>query len=209
MNESDFLNPENWYGSHYELAIEYPKGNDTELLEAINSVWHQPELTGPWREKEGWGKDAQPVDDLETEDSNHCYGLIELEKSMVIGCLSLTVRESGNDGSDWLCLCIPTGMLELVFEVEYPIVRNRNPWLDIVDRFFLRCAIVVNNVSSFDLAIVGEEVSGYVNRKEVTPEIVKRGGYVLSKRLVDTLGMDLMSVALSDQLRWFPFKDPA
>ena len=49
MERSDYVEPRNWYGSFYELAIEYhPVGDDPWLLKAITSAWATPYLTEAW-----------------------------------------------------------------------------------------------------------------------------------------------------------------
>ena len=44
-----------------------------------------------------------------------------------LGCVTHVVRET--DGSDWLGLCVPTGMLELVYDVAYPLYFESNLWM--------------------------------------------------------------------------------
>ncbi len=201
MQKSEFLNPENWYGSYYELAIEYPKGDHLKSLNALNSIWQNDKIVGPWSKKDAFGSTSQLVEYIHSDKLNQYYGWVQFDTYKPIGCLTLTVLEADNDGSDWICFCIPTGMLELAFEVEYPLLLNTNPWLHTIDQFFLQCAIVINEISPFDLAIIGEAVSGFVHSSKITPDILQNGGYILSKELVNTLEMDLAPTVLSKHLR--------
>src|SRR6266487_4044744 len=148
MDRNDFLKGENWYGSYYELAIEFcPDGNDARLLRAIQALWQSEFLTGPWSRRENYMASAEmPI--LLERDPNRLYGLIELPGRDAIGCLSMTVREE--EGSDWLDLCIPTGMLDLIFTVRYPLFSENwgvNPWMDDVEKAFVQIAETVYKAS--------------------------------------------------------------
>ena len=210
MNESDFLNIENWYGSYYQLAIEFnPTGDDERVLKAISALWSLPELTGPWGEREHLGR--EPATNFHSQPAfpHHQYGVVTFNQSLAAGCLSIIVRESElKNGSDWLYLSIPTGMLELIFDVQYPLFRSKNSWISIVDQFLLKCAVAVHRESPYEFASIDEEVSGYPNAELITPdEVIRTGGYILSNKLANNLNIELKSELLSPKLLWFPFTD--
>lgn len=206
MNRNEFLNIENWYGSYYELAIEYhPKGNNKTLIDAINAIWQLTELTGPWREKEMFGEKPQKIE-LVDQGTNDLFGLVTFKGVRPIGCCNFTIRESFADGADWLCFSVPTSMLELAFDVKYPLFDDENPWLKSIDRFFLKCAKTINDVSPFYLAIIGEDASGYTTSNEITPEIASRGGFILSEHILNSWDTKVNFETLSENLLWIPFK---
>ena len=206
MQKEAFLAQENWYGSHYELAIEYyPAANNQSLLKAIQAIWQFPRLSGPWFEKTSFGGPPDMLQTLESEGGLVLYGLLEVDKSQQIGCLISMVREQ--DGSDWLDFCIPTGMLELAFNVIYPLLVDDNPWIPRVDQILLDIAETVYQSSPFNLAIIGEEVSGYVTANDITRDDLERGGYIVPQELLRRLKPDRPSVTLNDNLQWFPFRE--
>ena len=206
MKRSDYIAPENWYGSFYELAIEYvPQGDDERLRKAIAALWDMPSLVGPWRERQQFGQSPSRTDGLEFDESSRLYGVLELSNHQSLGCLSVTVREdSGPDCSDWLDFCIPTGMLELVFHVSYPLHSEENPWMQRIDTFLLSLAERVYQASPFELANIGEEVSGRPRRCELTESLLSLGGILLPLEFAKQFEANTTAVALPSGLRWFP-----
>jgi len=204
LQKETFLAQENWYGSYYELAIEYyPVGNDESLLKAVQAIWESPYLSGPWFEETSFGNSADMLQSLENEGGHLLYGLLQVEKNIEVGCLICLVREE--EGSDWLDFCIPTGMLELVFNVEYPLLIDNNPWMLGVDQILLDIAKKAYRRSPFELAIIGEEVSGYVVANDITLEYLEQGGYIVPQKLLQRLRPTCPSVTLDENLQWFPF----
>lgn len=202
----DYLSMERWFGSYYELAIEfYPRGDDARLLRALAAMWASPLLRGPWPEREQLGRAPTPPQRLEVEGSNRLYGLLQLPGALSIGCLSLTVREE--HGSDWLDFCLPTGMLQLAFPVRYPMKREDNPWLPAVDQVLLSMAERVYQASPFDMALIGEEASGQLRAQELTAVALARGGVLVPPSLTHQLGSSSAAVALPNGLHWFPWRD--
>lgn len=207
MRNSDYIEPENWLGSFYELAMEYhPVGNDQRLLEGIRAAWASPYLSGPWSGHYELEQPGYVADLLQPQGLNGLYGLLKITEQGSVGCTTLTVRETlgGGEGSDWLDICIPTGMLSLVFPVRYPLEREHNPWLYQVDTVLRSIADAVYAKSAFDLAVIGEEASGTVRAIEVTREHLVRGGLLVPPSLGDRLGPDADAVNLPSGLMWFP-----
>jgi hypothetical protein len=51
MNQTEYLEEDNWTGSYYEIGLELaPYGDDAAVTRALEVVWRQPELQGPWLE---------------------------------------------------------------------------------------------------------------------------------------------------------------
>ncbi len=113
--------------------------------------------------------------------------------------------------SDWLDISIPTGMLELVYPVEYPLSDDTNPWIRDVERDLVDVADRVFGQVPFDLATVGEETSGifYANRADanraISREVIERaGGFLLSERLRSRLALEIEAEVLPSGLLWIP-----
>src|SRR5262249_51890847 len=156
---------EDWYGSYFELAIQYKKKlNDEVLTDCFRGLWSNNRLLGPYIEKENVGKGSIDYGSVSGEVfSNHLYGILALADSKLLGCLSLTVREE--EGFDWLDFCIPSGMLEKKYSVSYPLIPENNSFLQELETVFAEIAKTVYSISPFDMALIGEEVPGmlYVN----------------------------------------------
>ncbi len=210
MRHSDYIYPENWLGSFYELAIEYhPVGDDRRLLAGIRAAWASPYLSGSRPAPYGPEQPEPESDSLEPDGLNSRYGVLRVTERISVGCMTLTIREtlSGREGSDWLDICIPTGMLRLAFPVRYPLLREENPWLTGVDTVLLGVADAVYRSSAFDLAIIGEEASGVLKASEVTREHLTRGGLLVPPHLSRLLRPHADAITLPSGVLWFPPQD--
>ncbi|MEX1098287.1 MAG: hypothetical protein WED34_19740 [Planctomycetales bacterium] len=170
MDRATFVDRENWRGSYYELAIELgPAGDDERLVEALRELWSHCLLRGPWTLREKYPGPSHVPD--AGASSHHLYGIGDLGR-IGLGCVSHVLRE--NDGSDWLDLCIPMGMLELAFPVRHPLEYEPNAWIHRVDYFFARIAHQVYSSGGFRLALIGEEVSGAVSSATIADSVCDR-----------------------------------
>ncbi len=210
MDRETYVTQENWYGSYYELAIVLNNSPDNaRLRQALTVIWNCSDLHGPWFEREDYSMPTTAIPELmaDIEPLKLLYGLITIPQTgTTLGCLSVVVRE--DKGSDWLDLCIPTGMLGLEFPIQYPILRDNNLWLKEIDDVFLRVADEVYRRVPFDLALIGEEVSGLVDKAEVFSNVglLKDGGYLLSPALFSQLSSTTLNpVSLPAGLLWIPF----
>jgi len=199
---------EDWYGSWYELAIELvPAGDDRRLSAAMAALWRGAGLGGPWPDRAA-GPQGAPVDlrrPLPFEALRDLYGVLRLPGRRPLGCLTCIVREEHPGGADWLDLCVPTGMLAHAFPVVHPLTREDNPWLAELDRAFMPIAAAVYRATGFALALVGEEASGWVTARELTPErLPPEGGYFLPANLAIRLGLHARATTvLPGDLYWF------
>lgn len=208
MNREEFINSKNWNGSYYELAMEYvPTGNDERLLKAITALWESPTLSGPWQTQEQFGQTGIVPSTLEADGYNWLYGIFGLADDREVGCMSLTVREEG--GSDWLDLCLPTGMLRQVYPLRYSIdatTRRDNPWLDSIDERMIAIAEHIYSVAPFDFAMLGEEVSGMLHVETLTADQLSNGGMLLPPKLSHKLGIVNPRQLHVSGLHWLPWQ---
>jgi len=126
----------------------------------------------------------------------HLYGVFFIpEIDRQVGCLSAIVRES--DGSDWLDFCFPTAMLKSVFPLKKPFTHDENPWLTILDKYLLQMADIVYQQTPYDLAFMGNEVSGLVNKASITSTGIENQINIFSINDSDTLLSPSCTILLS------------
>jgi hypothetical protein len=167
LDRGIFTKPENWHGYYCELALELGSaGDDGRLALALAALWCHPALRGPWRERERFGQTAEAPDAAES--SHHLYGVAALDEETDLPCVSHVIREEA--GSDWLTLCVPTGMLELCFPVQYSLDVETNPWLRRLNQFFAKIGGDVYRAVPFQLGVIGVEVSGVVYSATITSD---------------------------------------
>lgn len=212
---SFLIDSENWAGTYYELAIELsPKGDDAKILAALDCISNIPQFRGAWNHPDDIrGKctdpphleDYQPIamDSLE----NQFVGTLTFGDEIVVGCTVIVIREDKEDGSDWIDIAIPLSMLERVFPVDYPLTLTKNPWIQEVDDQFLDIAKRIYNVVAFQLAIIGEEVSGRTYHHRFSPRDVNRAIYVLPKELAEKASEFCNPLHLTADLSYLPMDD--
>ena len=188
MDHDTFLNDDNWLGSYYELCLELgPAGDDNRLKAALAHLWKQPQLQGSWTRRTDYDK-SPPLIEIVEGFSSPRYGTLALTRDLQVGCVTHTIRET--DGSDWLDLCIPTGMLELVFDTRYPLEYAANPWMRSIDQELARIAVSMFRSFPFLMGLIGEEASGLTNAESVTADDCRYGPYFLPHSLWLSLGLN-------------------
>jgi hypothetical protein len=184
ISEEEFTRKENWYGQCYELAIDYSENaSDAVLVPALRALWSSPLMHGPFEgpyASRGAGvRDARILTTLQSEDPITQYGIIELSNGKSVGCKFIY-------GSfPWFILCIPAGMLDLVYTLSYPLDFEANQlWMSQVNEVLLSIAQHICVAAPFDLAVIGEE-AGAVSAQvtNITAEQLERGGCLISSAL--------------------------
>lgn len=172
MKYSEYLDPNTWIGGYYELSIEYhPSGKDNRIQDALRALYESKYFHGMWKEKEEYLEQAVslPISmDPGNEDQYYgdsFYGILSISEDVTLPCfLSINRME---EESDWLDICIPQASFEKKYPYQYPLSLELNPWLQEVNEFFTKLAEVIHSQSPFDLAVIGEEVSGETNQEEI------------------------------------------
>ncbi|MBP3967324.1 hypothetical protein [Paenibacillus lignilyticus] len=197
---------EDWYGSYFELAIQFKnKLSDDLLRDCIHGLWSNDHLFGPCIEKENVGKGFIDFGLVSGEVfSNYLYGILTLADSTLLGCLSLTVREE--EGSDWLDFCIPSGILEKKYSVTYPLIPEKNLFLQELETVFSEIAKTVYSISPFDMALIGEEVSGMLYVDSLTKDYVLKGGVIIPEKTAAKAGALNAGIRISSDLLLYPNK---
>ena len=205
MERAEYLREENWSGSFYELSLELgPAGGDALAKRALEALWRQPELRGPWKERTAF--DSTPDPALLSEEDASLAGVLTIDTNIAVGCASYLVRVEGE--SDWLDLSVPTGMLELRFPVRYPLDRTTNPWLTDLDRVLGRIAAKIYEVAPFRLGLLGEEASGAGSAGELTAADCERGGFIVPEPLWRKLAPKRVADFVAPGVVYAPFIGP-
>jgi hypothetical protein len=220
MNKDFYVEQNNWSGSYYELAIELQSSQDNIRLEkALQALWSHPNLKGHWLSKDHYGQTPDVfniADEFIVTDHNslmYLYGVFFIpEIDQQAGCLSIVVREK--DGSDWLDFCFATGMLKSAFSVKYPLETEEYPWSTVLDKYLLQMADMIYQQTPYDLALIGDEVSGLVNKAAIISEGIEHqikiyglnnNKIFLSPAFWDGLSIDKTYEVLPSGLRWATF----
>jgi hypothetical protein len=195
---------QNWYGSYYELAVEVaPAPADERLGKSIERLWSCDALVaGPWADKGNTEHVLIPPLPA-AEEMVASYGMLRIPDLGAVRCVSWIIREVEN-GSDWIDLCIPTAALE-PFGLAHPIV-SETPCgvIEAIDRALLRVAMDIYRDVPFELALIGEEMSGLWSSATIAAADLAQGGFVLPERLAQRLGASLAGETLTGGLLWIP-----
>jgi len=184
MEERAYGKRENWDGSCYELAIDYSHLQAHKDLVALRQyMWQAPALRGPFAGPYSPAPlAAHPVPDFTAGpevDPWVQYGMIEMPDHRFIGCQIHVASAS------WFWLCIPMGMLELVYSISYPITLEPNlHWMQAVNPVLIDIAQHVYAAVPFDFAVIDEEASAfYSTAMDITPSELEHGGCLISPAL--------------------------
>lgn len=111
------------------------------------------------------------------------------------------IREDADDGSDWVDICIPEGMLEQVYPVNYASwTMTANPWLQEVDALLVDVATRLYEAVPFQLGIIGPDVSGIAYNRSLGQ--FRQGHYLLPSALQDKIPETARPVRLLPDL-WY------
>lgn len=201
MNYYDYTNSNNWTGSFYELSIEFhPVGNNKRLNDALSALQNCNFIEGLWQDRENFQKNSLSLPiKIENDSVTHFYGTICLFDGFSLPCVVSIIRT--NEQSDWLDIAIPEAILEKRYPYKYPLIKEQNPWLEKVDEVLIKLAEFIYKRSPFDLAMIGEEVSGYTNQQDITLECLDTITCMVPAALQKRL--KVQGIELSNQLILF------
>lgn len=111
------------------------------------------------------------------------------------------IREVGR-GSDWIDLCIPTSALE-PFGLAYPLVSETPcALINAIDLALLNIAVDIFAGAPFEIALIGEEVSGMWSSATVTRQDLAQGGFLLPEKLARQTGAFAEANMVAPGLWW-------
>lgn len=190
-----------WYGSYYEIAMEfYPKGDVDRIISALKVLLNDLRVDCQWADQEFTEYKHIP-NEIDEDTFTSFFGTIRLNDGNDIGCHIVIIREL--DRSNWLDICIPSGMLEESHGLKYPIEHKNNKFLYDIDNLFIDLARKIYNVAQFDLATIGEEVSGINYITNLTKEDLIKGGIILPKKYMNNQFIDLNKNQIQEDLYFF------
>ncbi|WP_010095594.1 hypothetical protein [Ornithinibacillus scapharcae] len=203
MNYSEYNSPENWIGGYYELSIEFhPCGDDQRINKALRSLDKSPFFTGLWRERTDYQQSPASLPIIIEENSvSPFYGALHISDGKLLPCCISVIRVP--EESDWLDISIPLASLELFYPFNYPLTKELNPWLSQVDELLINLAETIFAQSPFDLAFVGEEITGATDQESITSDFVEKCITILPKQLQEKLQLQSNSKLLSNELKLF------
>lgn len=203
LKYNDYNHPDNWIGGYYELSIEFEaSGDDNRLNQALMALQNFKSFNGLWRESQHFKSYSISLPIKLNEDSvNQFYGTISMTDGKTLPSLISLIRVEGE--SDWLDLSIPQSTLQQFYPCQYPLTKKLNPWLAEVDEILIKLAETIFYQSPFEIAMIGEEISGYKNEEEFTLEDVKKVTSILPITLQNRLGIQGQGKELTNNLRLF------
>lgn len=200
---NDFTNPESWTGSFYELSIEFhPVGNNKRLNDALMALQNHNSFQGIWKEREMYQKQTLDLPiEIEVDSVTNYYGMLDVTKEISLPCQIILISTEGE--SDWLDVAISSAVLENTFAVSYPLTSEHNAWLALIDELLIRLAEEIYTQSPFEMALIGEEVSGSINQQGIIQSGLEavQSTTILPQGLQIQLGVQGRGRALSNDLR--------
>ncbi|MDN4492839.1 hypothetical protein [Ureibacillus aquaedulcis] len=183
MNYFDFINPENWMGGYYELSMEFqPLGDDKRLNDALLSLTNCNFFKGLWQTREDFQTSKLPLPiKIEPDSINQLYGTLSLRDGNTLPCLVSLIRI--NEESDWLDISIPQASFNSKYAYTYPLTKELNPWLEKAEKMYITLAEIIYKNSPFDLAVIGEEVSGYTSQNSISIDYLGKATCILPMNL--------------------------
>jgi hypothetical protein len=165
-NPDDITFADNWLGSYYQLAMLIgPQDDDTtedRLRSALRATWRDPTLDGCYLDRWMELETQQRVspENLSVE-HGAAYGWANTPLGRLV-CATHIVRESSAPGRTWVDLCLPVGALgDVEPRLEFPIGGEASrSWREPLDEWFAGIARGVARDATFQIAFIGEEVSG-------------------------------------------------
>lgn len=203
MNYSEYKNPNNWIGGYYELSIEFhPYRDKNRLYQALIALQNLDLFKGYWKEQQDFETDtiSLPINN-DNNSVNQLYGTLSTLNGHTLPCLISVIRIEGE--SDWIDISIPQASLELFYPYKYPLTKELNPWIAKIDEMFVRIAKTIYTHSPFELAMIGEEISGYTNQEKINLEDLEKITCILPIRLQKRLEIQEKGKELTKQLRLF------
>ena len=194
-----------WDGSLYELSMQFaPDVAHETRASALAAIWSQSQLTGPWCRQSDVG-DPGSIS-LLTEWGAAQFGLLTLPSGVELGCLLYVIFEAGEHLD--LDLSIPCGLLQMQFDVSYPLDLATNPWLVELDRTLAELGSQVFRRVPFSLGVLGHEAGADGPAEKLTLAEIERGGLLVPRPLWEELGPARTAEWLQGDLAYVPFVGP-
>lgn len=182
----DFVN--NLYdGSHYELSVQY--ANIEQAVQALATLNKMPMFHGDC----DFNVNEQVLQAVVKTWPN----TIQID-DYVFPCLISLIHTSNTDA--FIDIAIPTNEFLNVYEVQYPLDVSQNPWLVNVHYVLLNIAESLYDTTPFLVAVLGEEITGSFDARNLTVDDVEQLVCVLPSTFQHALNMQHEGLPLSTKL---------
>jgi hypothetical protein len=163
---------ENWTGGYYEAAmvvgnVASPQ-SDAMLRTALERLWSHESLQAfAIGDLSNWRWDKRPAfHDRTLADVHRVYGVFDHQELGPVPFTSVIIREEP-DGQDWLYACVPLG--GLAQSEGYPLGDKEHTaasrsWREPLERRLAALALAVCEVVPIQIAAIGFEISGIIER---------------------------------------------
>jgi hypothetical protein len=176
-----FTDGETWLGGFYELALEFGPESQESLQDALLAIWKTPGLDGCYLKA-----DVEPADQARItptiaalEAHGHLRGIATLPNRQQAACGTVLVREE--QGPVWLVFYLPLGGLGAAYPVNgYPFDNTpaSRTWREPLERWLADVGRAVFAHAPFRLGLIGMEVSGTLESREVSTTGIPRHRFI-------------------------------
>jgi len=119
---------------------------------------------------------------LSSEEATTLYGVLDVDKNVQVG-FQLIVSEER-----WLSICVPIGMLESEYSIDYPITLDNDSWGQQLRGRFVAIAERSYGAMPFRLAVIAEEaITGTPSEEELTDGDLSQTRYLISSEIFQRL----------------------
>jgi hypothetical protein len=150
-----------WGASSLDLALVYEHTllSPHQRVQLLRHVWGDPSLLGVVDEPHEFGQPWKEIHERDVEQEyKKYYGCVQITTEAITGCYAIFLDDE--EDTTWFNLCIPVGLLGLIFPVKHPLGRQENKWIGQVDRTLATIGMNVYREFPFTLAVLSEEAAG-------------------------------------------------
>ncbi|KAB2335566.1 hypothetical protein [Bacillus mesophilum] len=155
--------PAQWRGSYYELEMQYD-GRDEEVINAaLKTMAKHMNLVY----KDNYVEKRQPVQlpiQISKEQIYSFIGKLTYSETITLNSLVEVILD---DETASVIVSIPLCEIEEYFSIHYPLTIKQNKWLKRMHEMFIELSVNIYGQSKFQLAMIGDEVSGYTIISEI------------------------------------------
>ncbi|WP_436791721.1 hypothetical protein [Yinghuangia sp. YIM S10712] len=177
-----FGDDSNWLGGYYELAIEIRPGDDAHLGDVLRGLWSAADVRGCFRhrDREPEAQEAVPCTAASLIEFGYLHGRVRLPTGQLVVCVCMAIR-GGDEGSDWLDLCVPAGALDnaaVVYGNDRPCFTSA-----VLDDWFADIGTEAFARAPFLLGVIGWEVSGCADASSLAGQLpqARNIGYLVPR----------------------------
>ncbi|MGD9644563.1 MAG: hypothetical protein AB7U73_02555 [Pirellulales bacterium] len=179
MGKGLFTSADAWLGGFYEISCEVCPRSDERLRAALLALWTHPDLDGCYEDRNREPADQSRVSPDRLE-GGHLLGIARLPNRSRLPCGTCLIRE--DDGSDWLVFYLPMGSLSKVYPAGgFPFGSEDDwpgPWRFEVEDWLASVGQWVARSASFELGLIGFEVSGDVYAADIAAQGIPATRYM-------------------------------